>query len=178
MNQYTVPGLIDSWTMRLLILLSAVVCLGADFEREVRPILAKKCFACHGAALQKSHLRLDRRADMLRGGESGIPAVEPGKSASSLLIRYVSGTDAKLVMPPAGPRLTAAEIATLREWIDGGAVWPGAMDAAPVAKADPRLLWRATALLAYMQGDYGEVDASVESGLKALDLALLEKIQI
>ncbi|MBO9686538.1 GGDEF domain-containing protein [Roseateles chitosanitabidus] len=39
------------------------------------------------------------------------------------------------------------------------------------AKADPRLLWRATALLAYMQGDYGEVDASVESGLKALDLA-------
>lgn len=124
--------------MRLLILLSALVCCGADFEKEVRPILARKCFACHGPALQKSHLRLDRRADMLRGGESGIPAIEPGKSAASLLIRYVSGTDSKLVMPPAGPRLTAAEIGTLREWIDGGAEWPGSAE--PVAaRADPRL---------------------------------------
>jgi hypothetical protein len=124
--------------MRLLILLSAVVCFGADFEREVRPILARKCFACHGPALQKSHLRLDRRADMLRGGESGIPAIEPGKSAASLLIRYVSGADAKLVMPPAGPRLTVPEIAALRDWIDAGAVWPGSVEPV-VAKADPRL---------------------------------------
>jgi len=124
--------------MRLLILLSAMACFGADFEREVRPILARKCFACHGPALQKSHLRLDRRADMLRGGESGIPAIEPGKSAASLLIRYVSGADAKLVMPPAGPRLTAPEIAALRDWIDAGAVWPGSVEPL-AAKADPRL---------------------------------------
>ena len=109
-----------------------------DFEREVRPLLARKCFACHGPALQKGHLRLDRRADALKGGESGIPAIAPGKSADSLMIRYVSGTDAKLVMPPAGPRLTAAEIALLKEWIDAGAVWPDATDAVS-EKSDPRL---------------------------------------
>ena len=124
--------------MRYWLLVISVACYSADFEREVRPMLARKCFACHGPAMQKSHLRLDRRADMLRGGESGIPAIEPGKSAASLLIRYVSGTDAKLVMPPAGPRLTAAEILLLKEWIDGGAVWPGSPEAVS-EKADPRL---------------------------------------
>jgi len=124
--------------MRYLLAFCSLASFGADFEREVRPLLARKCFGCHGPALQKSHLRLDRRADALKGGESGIPAFEPGKSAASLLIRYVSGTDPKLVMPPAGPRLTAAEIALLKDWIDTGAVWPGS--AGDVSeKADPRL---------------------------------------
>lgn len=124
--------------MRSLLLLFSLVGFGADFERDIRPLLARKCFGCHGPALQKSHLRLDRRADALRGGESGIPALEPGKSAASLLIRYVSGTDPKLVMPPAGPRLTAAEIALLQEWIDEGALWPGT-EVSTAPKADPRL---------------------------------------
>ncbi|MCX6609268.1 MAG: hypothetical protein NTW74_00270, partial [Acidobacteria bacterium] len=53
----------------------------ADYTQDVRPILARKCFACHGPGLQKSHLRLDRREDALRGGESGVPAIEPGKAA-------------------------------------------------------------------------------------------------
>ena len=47
----------------------------------------------------------------------------------------------------------------------------GGLSGIDAAKADPRLLWRATELRAYMQGDYGEVDAAVESGLKALELA-------
>ena len=124
--------------MRYILAFCSLLGFAADFEREVRPLLARKCFACHGPALQKSHLRLDRRADALKGGESGIPAIAPGKSSASLIIRYVSGTDAKLVMPPAGPRLTAAEIAMLKEWIDAGAVWPGSNDAVS-EKSDPRL---------------------------------------
>jgi hypothetical protein len=124
--------------MRYWLVFFSLVGLGADFERDVRPLLARKCFGCHGPALQKSHLRLDRRADALRGGESGIPALEPGKSAASLLIRYVSGTDPKLVMPPAGPRLTAAEITLLKEWIDEGALWPGS-EVSTAPKTDPRL---------------------------------------
>lgn len=123
--------------MRCWILGLSLLCAGADFQRDVRPVLARKCFACHGPALQKSHLRLDRRADMLRGGESGVAAVVPGNSADSLLIRYISGADPKLVMPPAGPRLTAEEINTLRQWIDEGAVWPGDSSTV-VEKADPR----------------------------------------
>ena len=62
----------------------------------------------------------------MRGGGSGVPAIAPGKSGDSLLIRYVTGLDAKTVMPPAGPRLTPKQIDLLRNWIDQGAVWPEA----------------------------------------------------
>ncbi|MDX1981240.1 MAG: PSD1 and planctomycete cytochrome C domain-containing protein [Bryobacteraceae bacterium] len=118
--------------MRLLLLLAplAAFALPPDYDRDVRPLLAKRCYACHGEKLQASKLRLDRRASVMKGGESGVPAIEPGHSARSLLIRYVTGADPKLVMPPAGPRLTADEIALLKEWIDAGAVWPGEAEAA------------------------------------------------
>ncbi|MFN9754498.1 MAG: DUF1549 domain-containing protein, partial [bacterium] len=122
------------------ILLGAAGCAAADFATDVRPMLARRCWGCHGPALHKSDLRLDRRADALHGGESGIPAIVPGNSKDSLLIRDVSGADPKLVMPPAGPRLTPAEVETLRPWIDAGAEWTGAEPKAPLAaKPDPRL---------------------------------------
>jgi hypothetical protein len=69
-------------------------------------------------------LRLDRRADALQGGGSGVPAIMPGSSAQSLLIKYVAGLDKDVVMPPAGPRLKPAEVDMLRAWIDAGAAWP------------------------------------------------------
>src|SRR5262245_23763365 len=96
-----------------------------DFQRDIQPLIATKCLACHGSKLQMHGLRLDRRADAFRGGESGVPAVVPGNSAQSLLVRYVSGLDPKVVMPPSGPRLTAEQVALLRAWIDRGADWPG-----------------------------------------------------
>ncbi|MEX2262643.1 MAG: PSD1 and planctomycete cytochrome C domain-containing protein [Bryobacteraceae bacterium] len=95
-----------------------------DFRRDIQPILAGRCHSCHGSKLHLGELRLDRKTDALRGGGSGVPAISPGKSADSLLIRYVSGLDAKTVMPPAGPRLTPEQIELLRNWIDQGAVWP------------------------------------------------------
>jgi mono/diheme cytochrome c family protein len=95
-----------------------------DFKRDVQPIFAKACLSCHGAERQKSSFRLDRKADALAGGDLG-KAIVPGKSADSPLVRYVSGTDRDLVMPPdAKKRLTKEEIATLRKWIDEGAKWP------------------------------------------------------
>lgn len=124
--------------MRLLLTISLFSpLLAVDYEREVQPLLKRRCYGCHGPAAQMSHLRLDQRASLLTGGESGIPAIEPGHSAKSLLIRYVSGSDPKLVMPPKGPRLSAAEVDLLKSWIDEGAVWPGA--SAETAKViDPR----------------------------------------
>lgn len=95
-----------------------------DFE-SVKPILEKRCVPCHGSKVQLHALRLDRRATALKGGESGVPAIVPGNSAQSLLIKYVSGLVKDVVMPPSGPRLTPAEIDTLRRWIDSGADWPG-----------------------------------------------------
>src|SRR5580692_4338910 len=95
-----------------------------DFAQDVRPILESRCWTCHGSKLQMHGLRLDRRADAFKGGGSGVPAIVPGSSAQSLLIKYVAGLDKDVVMPPAGPRLKPAEVDTLRAWIDAGATWP------------------------------------------------------
>ena len=67
-----------------------------DFARDVQPILASRCVVCHGAS-QMGGLRLDRRDDAMRGGTRG-PAIISGDSASSPLIRFVSGVDDKIVV--------------------------------------------------------------------------------
>jgi hypothetical protein len=90
-----------------------------DFEKEVQPLLAAKCFSCHGEEVQQSGLRLDRRQLALRGGDYG-PVIVIGKSAESKLIKRVANGDGGLQMPPTGP-LTDEEIGILRAWIDQGA---------------------------------------------------------
>ena len=85
----------------------------AEFERDVRPIFERSCYACHGPKKQQSSFRLDRRMAAFKGGDLG-PAILPHKSATSPLIRYVAGLDADLVIPPEGTRLTAKEIGILR----------------------------------------------------------------
>src|SRR4029434_7060591 len=92
-----------------------------DFARDVRPLLERSCFGCHGPQKQKSEYRLDIREVALKGGESGRPAIVPHNAKASPLIRYVSGEDPDIVMPPKSSdavRLSPAEIKTLREWID------------------------------------------------------------
>ena len=105
-------------------LLSAQSAGAVDYAREIQPILESRCYLCHGTAAQLGEFRLDRKAEALRGGGSGVPAIVPGESGQSLLIRYVSGADEKLIMPPEGPRLTTEQVASLRTWIDQGAAWP------------------------------------------------------
>jgi hypothetical protein len=95
-----------------------------DFAREIQPLLKARCFACHGGGQSQGGLRLDAREGALRGGDTGA-AIKPGHAAESLLLQRVSGVDPKRVMPPSGPRLTAAEIQRLRGWIDAGAPWAG-----------------------------------------------------
>ncbi len=99
-----------------------------DFATEVHPILAARCAPCHSGAKPAAGLSLTSRASVLAGGASG-PAIAPGHSDDSLLIQKVSGQRGA-VMPASGEPLTAAQIATLRAWIDEGAVWP---ETAPVA---------------------------------------------
>jgi len=120
---------------------SAATPSGVDFQRDVRPILEKRCFECHGPDTQESGLRLDERAALLKGGKSGRPAVLPGQSGKSRLIEVVSGQDKKVSMPPDGARLSAAEIDTLRTWIDRGAEWSAIMQASPTAKAHSDGFW-------------------------------------
>ena len=92
------------------------------YNRDIRPILAENCFACHGpdSAARKANLRLDKFADatMDRGGHA---AIVKGKPESSEIIRRVSGKGA--IMPPAEGHqaLKPAQIATLKRWIAQGA---------------------------------------------------------
>ena len=97
-----------------------------DFAREVRPILERSCFGCHGPDKQKSGYRLDVREIAIKGGDSGEPAIVPHDEGSPL-IRYVGGEDDDMLMPPKKsdvPPLTAEQVETLRAWIDAGPTWP------------------------------------------------------
>ncbi|MCZ6794545.1 MAG: DUF1553 domain-containing protein [Planctomycetota bacterium] len=94
-----------------------------DFRRDVEPLLRRSCTRCHAAGKRRGRLQVDRREDLLRGGESG-PSVVVGRSADSLLIRLVAGLDPERVMPAKGARLSRQEIGILRAWIDQGLAWP------------------------------------------------------
>ncbi len=127
-----------------VVLLAAPVAYGAvDFTRDIAPIFRKHCIGCHGAAQQMNGLRLDRAADAVKGGYSG-PAVRPKDPAGSRLYQLVT-TGAKdaagkaLVMPPAGPKLTESQTATIRTWIEEGAIGPS--EAAAVATAPAVRHW-------------------------------------
>ncbi len=95
-----------------------------DFARDIQPILASRCLDCHGSEKPKASLSLTSRRAALVGGKSGLPAVIAGNSAASPIFQRITTHDSQSVMPQKGDRLSAAQIATLRNWIDQGAPWP------------------------------------------------------
>ena len=110
--------------------LSAVASPAAvDFAREIKPLLADRCYSCHGADKQKSGLRLDRKISALQGGDAGAVIV-PKDSAKSPLFSHISGGEPDAIMPPEkeGKPLTSAQVALFKAWIDEGAVWPDDAD--------------------------------------------------
>lgn len=99
-----------------------------DFAAEVRPILQKNCYSCHGPKKASSGLRLDVRDNVLRGGDSGEPVVMPFEPDVSQLVLLTADPDAERAMPPDDrPRLDPNEIKTLSDWIAQGAPWPDAL---------------------------------------------------
>lgn len=107
----------------LLLLSLSVSAPALTFNDDVRPILSDRCFACHGPDLQnqKGDLRLDNFEGAIKDG-----AIVPGKPDESELMLRVMSHDPDEHMPPPEaklPRLTDANIATLRQWIAEGAVY-------------------------------------------------------
>ncbi len=96
-----------------------------DFNREIRPILSDKCFACHGPddKQRKAQLRFDVRDSALKPAKSGATAIIPGKPEASELVKRITTTDADDRMPPAkfGKTLTPAQAEMLRRWVAEGA---------------------------------------------------------
>lgn len=92
------------------------------FEREVRPLLAEHCYACHSGQAEKlqAGLYVDSRKSLLTGGDSGA-AIVPGDIDASLLIESVRYEGYE--MPPAG-KLASQDIAVFEKWISMGAPWP------------------------------------------------------
>ena len=95
------------------------------YNRDIRPILAEKCFACHGFDQEKREagLRLDTQDGSQSILESGTVAIKPGEPDQSELIRRITSVDHALAMPPAesGKQLTQQQVATLKTWIAQGA---------------------------------------------------------
>ncbi|HBY58508.1 MAG TPA: hypothetical protein DEH78_01720 [Solibacterales bacterium] len=118
---------------RILVLVAALPFLahaqapagGLDFfEQKIRPVLAKKCYACHSAASKPlmGRMALDTRAGMRKGGSSGVPAVVPEKPNEGVLMAAIRQSG-HLKMPP-GEKLDAAVIADFEAWIKMGAPDP------------------------------------------------------
>ncbi len=89
------------------------------YERDVRPILRKRCIACHGSLKQESSLRLDTAKHLLTGSEEGA-IVQPGSSEGRLLKRIASKEDS-FRMPPDGKPLSPNEVDAIRRWLVEGA---------------------------------------------------------
>ena len=87
------------------------------FEKQIRPLLAKQCYSCHGPGQQLSDLCVDSREGLLQGGKRG-PALLPGNPEESSLMAAVRHDG--LQMPPTS-KLTDAEIQALEEWVRLGA---------------------------------------------------------
>lgn len=124
-----------------LLVLPAFAQEKADFQKDVLPILRDSCLSCHGPEKQKAKLRLDTKADALKGGKDGA-VIKPGDGAASELYRRVilpKGNDE--VMPPEGEPLSKAQADVLKAWIDQGATWPDGVviegKAAATAAATP-----------------------------------------
>ena len=97
----------------------------AFYTGRVQPILQANCYRCHGGMNHRGGLMLDSRAGILKGGHDGTVIV-PGHPEQSLLvklIRHEGPANDPMPMPPKG-KLSDADIATVEQWVRGGAAMP------------------------------------------------------
>jgi len=105
-----------------LLLTTSLGAAPVDFAHEVVPILRKHCSECHTGDKKKGGLSMNTRASLLEGGENGA-VVSAGQTQKSKLLDAIVSADPDVRMPPKGERLSPAEVATLRTWVEQGAVW-------------------------------------------------------
>lgn len=108
------------------------------FEKRIRPVLESNCYVCHSASSKRLQggLLLDSREGMLKGGNSGQPAIIPDDPNGSLLIRAIRYTDPKVQMPPAG-QLPAERVRDFEAWVKMGAPDPRAQGTSAQVSSQP-----------------------------------------
>src|SRR5262249_13177761 len=124
----------------------------------VQPIFRERCVGCHGPEMQMAGFRLDRRADAMRGGTQ--TNIGPHNADGSRLYHRIAGTNFGTRMPP-GHSLSDAQIATIKQWIDEGAVWP---DAASGEKAGAENADTIRLMTAALHGDTALVKRLLDGG--------------
>src|SRR5688572_10507154 len=105
-----------------------------DFSADVKPILNKKCIACHGGVKAKAGFSVLFREDALGNTESGKPAIIPGDPEGSEMIRRITINDPEERMPYKHEPLSKQEISILKRWIKQGAKWGDHWAYLPVKK--------------------------------------------
>ena len=141
---------------------SATADAKVSFNREIRPILSEQCFSCHGfdAKHRKADLRLDTREGALADND-GVRALIPGDPAKSELWKRLLSKDPEEVMPPPDahkPKLTAKQLATIRQWIEEGAPY------------EPHWAFNAPTRPAVQEKGPAAIDAFLDRGLKEAGL--------
>jgi hypothetical protein len=131
----TVCGLV-AWTGL------AAACAAAPpairFDRDVRPILADHCYACHGPGTQEAGLRLDSAEEATRALDSGERAIVPGDATASALMIRIRSADADEVMPPphTNKPLSAEQQQVLERWIAAGAPYERHWSFTPIMRPE------------------------------------------
>ncbi|MEM7660205.1 MAG: DUF1549 domain-containing protein, partial [Bacteroidota bacterium] len=120
--QTNLPFLL-SWGGGLLLLLVACQSPKVDFNTEIRPILNQQCLNCHSGVKRNGGVNLLFRQEALQAGDSGHPAIVPGKPDQSELMRKIRHHDPEERMPLDAPPMTEEQIALIERWIDQGAEW-------------------------------------------------------
>ncbi len=123
----TIYNVCEATVMRILSLAALLCGLATaaepvDFAGQIEPIFQANCYACHGEAQQLGQLRLDSRSVAMEAGPSGPRIVPHDPESSSLYLRVAGLGDGNRM--PMGGQLSEGEIASVREWIKQGAVWP------------------------------------------------------
>src|SRR3954469_19321164 len=116
-----------AWLIALLhlaVVLPACAKAAVTFYDDIKPLFSIHCYKCHAGHTKKGGLHLDTLQAALAGGKSGQPALVPGSSDRSALVRRITSADPDEQMPPKGPRLSAEQAQRIKQWIDAGAKWP------------------------------------------------------
>ena len=111
------------------------------FEKKIRPVLVERCYKCHSDSAEKikGGLRLDSKANVLKGGETG-PAIVPKEPEKSLLIKAIRRTDPDLQMPPK-KALSSEEIESFEAWVKMGAPDPRVQSSKSEGQSSSKIHW-------------------------------------
>jgi WD40 repeat protein len=158
--------------MRTAHLLALAGALSAQtWTGDIRPLLHKRCAACHTGGAKLGEFECNTFEQLMKGGNHGRP-VAPGSSADSLLYQMITGK-ANPTMPMDGTFLSTGEIELVRKWIDSGAKGPDAPESATAASAaaptiKPRVAPKPQIFAAAVHGNLAAVGAFKEVRLVAL----------